>query len=258
MKKKNPMANAEVHRKVLIHARPETVFSFFLEPDRFAAWWGKGSTIDPVPGGRVHIVYPGGEIASGIVEEIQPPSRIVFTYGYERDGALIRPGGSRVSINFQGLPEGTWVTLTHEVESDAIRDMHIGGWRYQLAVFSRLVSDTEHKGAEAVIDSYFRAWQIDDAVERTNILVSVLDTDVEFRDAFGIAYGIDDLSGHIGNARAHVGAAKLVRKGPVRQSQGTAVCDWEIEGSPVPMKGTNVFELGPAGRIRRIVGIASA
>ena len=42
-----------VERTVLIAARRETVFDYFTDSARFAAWWGKGSTIDPRPGGAL-------------------------------------------------------------------------------------------------------------------------------------------------------------------------------------------------------------
>jgi len=35
---------------VHIEAQPETVFSYFTDSVRWAAWWGAGSTIDARPG----------------------------------------------------------------------------------------------------------------------------------------------------------------------------------------------------------------
>lgn len=45
-------------RTVLIGATRETVFRFFTDNARWAAWWGAGSTIDPKPGGAVRIGTP--------------------------------------------------------------------------------------------------------------------------------------------------------------------------------------------------------
>ena len=36
---------------VRIEADRETVFRYFTDSGRWAAWWGAGSTIDPRPGG---------------------------------------------------------------------------------------------------------------------------------------------------------------------------------------------------------------
>ena len=73
------------------------VFRFFTDSARWASWWGAGSTIDAKPGGRLLICYPGGTEVSGEVVELQPPQRIVFTYGYV-SGQMIPPGGSGVSF----------------------------------------------------------------------------------------------------------------------------------------------------------------
>lgn len=42
-------------RTITIQAPRETVFRYFTESARWAAWWGAGSTIDPRPGGRMYI-----------------------------------------------------------------------------------------------------------------------------------------------------------------------------------------------------------
>ena len=36
-----------LERTVTIAARRETVFRYFTDSERFAAWWGAGSTIEP-------------------------------------------------------------------------------------------------------------------------------------------------------------------------------------------------------------------
>ena len=36
-----------LERTVVIQADQQTVFSFFTDNDRWASWWGAGSTIDP-------------------------------------------------------------------------------------------------------------------------------------------------------------------------------------------------------------------
>lgn len=44
-----------VERDVLICARPATVFRFFTDTNRWAAWWGAGSEVEGRPGGKVRI-----------------------------------------------------------------------------------------------------------------------------------------------------------------------------------------------------------
>ena len=62
-----------LERTVLIRARRETVFRYFTDNERFAAWWGTGSTIEARPGGTLSIRYPNGVLASGEVIEVVPP-----------------------------------------------------------------------------------------------------------------------------------------------------------------------------------------
>ena len=77
-------------RTVLIHAERNTVFRYFTDSARWAQWWGKGSTIEARPGGRLFVRHPNGIESAGEVLEIDPPARIVFTYGFV-SGTRSRP-----------------------------------------------------------------------------------------------------------------------------------------------------------------------
>ena len=44
-----------LERTVLVQAPREIVFNYFTDSARWARWWGQGSTIEPRPGGAVHI-----------------------------------------------------------------------------------------------------------------------------------------------------------------------------------------------------------
>src|SRR2546430_870040 len=93
-------------RTIVIRAKRETVFRYFTDTARWAAWWGEGSTIDARPGGAVRIRYPDGTEAVGDVQEIAAPERIVFSYRYA-SGAPIPAGGSRVTIHLDAHEAGT-------------------------------------------------------------------------------------------------------------------------------------------------------
>ena len=72
-----PALPFHVDREVTIRATPEIVFRFFTDSEYWARWWGPGSVIDPRPGGRVLICYPGGTAAAGEVLELNAPDVIV-------------------------------------------------------------------------------------------------------------------------------------------------------------------------------------
>ena len=246
----------QLERSVVIRATPETVFRFFTETEYWARWWGAGSTIDPRPGGRVFIRYPGGNEAAGEVLEVHAPERIVFTYGYA-SGQPIPPGGSRVTIRLEPVSEGSRVHLTHDVADAAVRDEHVQGWRYQMAVFSVVVADLVNSGASAAVDTWFRAWSEPDARTTERMLAEVAAPTVAFRDAFSNLTGIADLLPHLTAARKFMPGISLKRIGDVRHCQGTALADWAALAADGTerSRGTNVFVFGPTGKIESVTGL---
>jgi uncharacterized protein YndB with AHSA1/START domain len=246
-----------LERTIVIRARRATVFRYFTDPARFAAWWGKGSEIDARVGGRVSIRFPNDVRVGGEVLELEPPGRIVFSYGYEGGRHAIPPGGSRVSITLEELPEGTRLQLRHELATQAGRDMHVQGWRYQLALFANVVSAEEHAAAAERVDALFSAWAEADGGARRALLDQAVTPGVVFRDAHSATTGIDDLHAHLAAAQLHMPGIRLAREGELQQCQGTAVARWVATAADggVKARGTNVYELAPDGRIDRVVGM---
>jgi uncharacterized protein YndB with AHSA1/START domain len=246
-------------RTVVIRARPDTVFRFFTDEARWAAWWGAGSTIDARPGGRLLIRYPDASEASGEVLEVSPPHRIVFTYGYA-SGNLIPPGGSRVTIHVEPVPEGARVRLTHEVADADVRDHHVQGWRYQLSLFANVVTNESNARADETLDGWFAAWTIADEHARENALLRIASRVVQFRDRFSHVDGIADVVAHIGAAQRFMPGFRFERRGAVRQCQGVALADWAAVGDDGQQRatGTNVFVLDLDGRIESVTGFWNA
>jgi uncharacterized protein YndB with AHSA1/START domain len=247
-----------LEREILIHAGRETVFRFFTDSERFARWWGPGSRIEPRVAGAVKICYPGGVIASGEVAEIEPPRRIAFSYGYE-SGEPIGPGESLVTIELEDAAGGTRLRLTHACPSEAVRDAHDPGWRYQLAVFAKVAADDEFAEVAETVDRWYALWNEPSIQTRCEQALELLSADIEFRDAFGVTSNRDELMGHIEAARMHLRFERLERRGEVRRSHATALAEFAAvsEAGDARMSGTNVFELAPGGRIRRVVGIGN-
>lgn len=248
-----------LERTVLIAAERSTVFRFFTDSARFAAWWGAGSRIEPRPGGAVHILHPGGVVSSGEVTEIEPERRIVFTYGFE-SGQPIPPGASLVTITLAQEARGTRLHLRHDLPSASARDEHVQGWRYQLALFANVAAADQHASLDARVDSFFDAWAESDPVARRARLASVAGEAFAFRDRFSCTTGIDDLAAHIGAAQVHMPGLRLVREGPVRQCQGVAIVDWVAKGpdGAVRARGVNVLELALDGHFAEVTGFWSS
>lgn len=245
-----------LERSVTIGAPPKTVFRYFTDDERWASWWGAGSTIDARVGGRVYIRNPGGVEVSGEVLEIAPPDRIVFTYGFN-SGQPIPPGASRVTIQLSPTAEGTRLTLAHAFAEEGVRDHHIQGWRYQLSVFANVVADEVNAGAATAIDVWFGIWSVTDADARRAALAGIALPSLTFRDRFGATDGIDDLVPHIGAAQHFMPGMTMARDGNVRHCQGTALANWIATGPDGQTRGagTNVFTFDANGRIAAVTGL---
>jgi len=247
-----------LERTVVIQAAPQTVFTFFTQNDRWASWWGPGSSIEPRSGGRVLIRHPGGIESSGEVVEVVPPERIVFTYGFA-SGNPIPPGSSLVTIQLEPLGLGTRLRLVHEFAEPEVRDEHVQGWRYQLSVFGNVVADVVNANASELVDAWLAVWSEPDADKRERELNRIARPDVRFRDRFGLLDGIADLVPHIGASQRFMPDMQLRRRGDVRHCQGTLLADWVVAGSDGQERatGTNVFVLQGDGKIESVTGFWS-
>jgi uncharacterized protein YndB with AHSA1/START domain len=242
----------ELNRTVSIQAPPETVFRFFEDSERWARWWGAGSTIDPRPGGNVYIRYPNGVEVLGEVVEIAAPERIVFTYGYA-SGKPIPPGGSRVTIRLAPDASGTRLELRHEFAEAAVRDQHVQGWRFQLSVFANVVADEAFAHASELVDRWFAAWGAESVADAFADLASPA---VVFRDRYSNLQGMDDLLAHVTAAQRFMPGVRLERKGAVRHCQGVVLADWVSRKDGAELtSGTNVFVFGPDGKFASVMGV---
>ena len=120
-----------VQRRIM--ARPATIFSFFTDPARWLRWQGVEATIEAVPGGEFRMTVGGDGYASGRFVEVDPPRRIVFSWGWELPGNPVPPGSSTVEIDLVPDGEATMVRLTHRgLPLPAARDQHRQGWAHYL------------------------------------------------------------------------------------------------------------------------------
>jgi uncharacterized protein YndB with AHSA1/START domain len=237
-------------RRITICARRETVFAYFTDSKRFAKWWGEGSRIDPRPGGAVFIHYPNGVTAKGEVVLVEPPRRIAFTYIYGGDAS------SLVTVTLEETTEGTRLELRHAFSSAKIRDHFVQGWRYQLALFSRTVSEEEQARAAERVDAFLRAWGEPDAATRRALLESCATPEIVFRDAYSATEGLEDMLANLDAIQVFMKGVSLARSGGVRHAHGTVIASWTAkkENGDAAGAGINVFDFSPDGRIARAVG----
>lgn len=246
-------------RTVIIQATRETVFRYFTDNTRWAAWWGAGSTIDPQPGGKVYIRHANGIETVGEVLEVQSPQRIVFTYGFA-SGKPVPPGGSRVTIQLEAETAGTRLELCHEFAEETARNEHVQGWRFQLSLFANVVANEVHAGAAGLVDAWFDAWAEPDESKRAASLEKIAAAEVRYRDRFSLLDGTADLVAHIGASLRFMPGIRLQRQGEIRHCQGTVLANWVAAGPDGQQRGsgTNMFVLGADGRIESVTGFWNA
>jgi uncharacterized protein YndB with AHSA1/START domain len=248
-----------LERSVVIKAKPETVFQFFTDSQRWASWWGAGSTIDAIPGGKVYIRHANGVETIGEVLEVNSPERIVFTYGYA-SGKPIAPGGSRVTVRLVPDPSGTRLHLRHEFAEVGARDEHVQGWRFQLSLFSNVVANEVYAGAANTVDEWFAAWTIADHQSREETFRRIAASGIRFRDRYSLLDGLADLTEHTGAAQRFMPGIGSRRKGMVRQCQGSVLAEWiatDKDGKE-RASGSSVFEFAVDGKIAAVTSFADA
>ena len=119
--------NVAVEREIAIAASPETVWEFLVDPEKIVRWKGLMATLDPRPGGAYRCQVLPSHVAAGEVVEIDPPRKLVHTWGWE--GGELPPGAS--TIEYELVPEGagTRLKFTHrDLPGREAADSHAQGW----------------------------------------------------------------------------------------------------------------------------------
>ncbi len=118
-------------------APPMVVFAAFSDPNELAKWWGpKGFTIPSLSfqarvgeGYRIEMQPPEGDAfhLTGEFREVQPPTRLAFTFVWEPPDA--DDAETLVDLSFRDLGESTKVVFTQgPFKTEARRTLHRDGW----------------------------------------------------------------------------------------------------------------------------------
>ena len=113
-----------------IKAPPEVVFPYFTDPALIVEWIGNRAELDPQPGG-VFSLDMGEVVARGAYIAVEPPYRVVFSWGISGSDTL-PPGGSTVEVALTPDGPDTMVVLTHRGLSSTHLGNHRAGWEHQL------------------------------------------------------------------------------------------------------------------------------
>lgn len=127
-----------IERELRVAASREIVFAYLTEPEKLVQWMGTTAELDPRPGGLFRLDYNGEHVARGEYIEVDPPNKVVLSWGWERDGAATPPGSSTVSFTLIAEGDETIVRMVHSgLYGDEIAS-HTMGWDMFLPQLAQL------------------------------------------------------------------------------------------------------------------------
>jgi uncharacterized protein YndB with AHSA1/START domain len=96
-------------------------------------WMGTEPTLDPRPGGVCRINPSGQAVILGEFLQVDPPHRLVFTWGWEREMFSTPRQSTLVEVSLTPDGEGTIVQLAHRRLQPGAVAFHRAGWEHYLA-----------------------------------------------------------------------------------------------------------------------------
>ena len=124
-----------VQREIAIAARPETVWEFLVDEEKATRWMGLRATFDPRPGGEYLVDVIPSHTARGEFVELDPPHRLVLTWGWDASDEgpnPVPPGSSTIEIELVPDGDGTLLRFVHELPTAETAESHAHGWDHYL------------------------------------------------------------------------------------------------------------------------------
>ena len=118
---------------------PQRVYDHFTDPDLIVQWFCPNpelptrAELDVRPGGTWRVVM-GDWVVGGSYLEVEPPTRLVFTFDWEHDDE----GATTVVVDITPDGEGSRLVLAHEETGPD--SGHQEGWLLTLARLDRLLA----------------------------------------------------------------------------------------------------------------------
>jgi uncharacterized protein YndB with AHSA1/START domain len=131
---KSTAETTSVEREIAIAASPQTVWEFLVDPDKATRWMGQTASFDARPGGLYRCEVIPDNTARGEFVEVDPPRRLVFTWGWEPGGhSTVPPGSTTIEIELVPNGDGTTLRFSHrDLPSAEAAESHSHGWDHYL------------------------------------------------------------------------------------------------------------------------------
>lgn len=123
-----------------IEAPRQIVWAYLVDPKRMSQWVLGVVEADASPGRGYRIRMREGPVAGGEFLQVEPPSRVVMSFGWEGNPGL-PPGSTRLEITL--TPDGqnaTLLQLRHfGLPNEQARQEHTAGWTVRTASLAQAV-----------------------------------------------------------------------------------------------------------------------
>jgi uncharacterized protein YndB with AHSA1/START domain len=134
--------NISVEREIEIAASPETIWELLTQEDEAVKWMGQSASFDLRPGGTYRVEVIPGNTARGEFVEIDPPHRLVYTWGWEPGSpSTVAAGSSTIEFELTPHQGGTLLRFRHsDLPSTDAAESHSHGWDHYLSRLTLLAS----------------------------------------------------------------------------------------------------------------------
>jgi uncharacterized protein YndB with AHSA1/START domain len=141
--------SGEIEVSVRVPGKPEEVFPYFTEPEKYTRWKGLEADLDPRPGGIYRVKMLSGVWVEGEYLEVERPRRLVFSWGWRGEPlpamdvfADVPPGSSTVEVDFIPDGDGTIIRLRHTgLPTAKAGRFHTWGWSAYLPRLERTIAE---------------------------------------------------------------------------------------------------------------------
>ncbi len=133
----------ELRYEITIRARAEVIYRHLTERDGLIRWMGIDASAHPVPGGDLTWTHENGATMIGRFIDLEPPTRVVFAYGWKDELMGLPPESTTVEIDLQEEAGHTLLVLTHHGLDESNAPNHEAGWDHFLTKLDRLLADRD-------------------------------------------------------------------------------------------------------------------
>lgn len=183
-------------------------FALITQPERLRRWMAVAARVELRAGGTYRWTVTPGHTAAGVIVQVDPGKRVVFSWGWEEHGDP-RPGGSTVTVTLTPVDGGTEVQLVHDGLTGEQAARHAEGWNHYL---DRLVAAGQD--GDAGPDEWVAAPDSIDELSSAEATLAVLQQvlrDLEVADLTKqtpcTEYDVSQLANHLMHSLAVIGSA---------------------------------------------------